>query len=409
MSDRVVVTGLGAVTPLGATAPETWAKLLAGAHGIRLLDDPAFTGLPVRIGAPVTADLTTRLDRKRARILNRASRFAVVAAREAWADAGLTGAGSADPHRVAVSLGTINPGAAELMTLDRVLATRGARHVSPHAISMIVPSSPASAVAMDLDVRGEARTVSSACASGTEAIAVALDRIRLGHVDVAIAGGTEGFLNPAAIAGLAAMRAMTPARSPERASRPFDRDRDGFVLGEGAGLLILESAGHARARGARVYCEVAGYGLSSDAFHMVAPRPDGAGVRIAVHKALADAGAEPADVVHVNAHATSTVLGDAVEAALLRDLFGHRPPVTAPKGALGHLQGAAGGVEAVIAALTVHHRVVPPTAGTRTVDDDVDLVLERARSLPEPGPAAVALSMSYGFGGHNAVLALRRP
>lgn len=420
---RVVVTGIGAVTPLGADAASTWHGLLSGATGSRELDGEEFGDLPIRIAAPATADPAEHFPRAQARTMNRCAQFAVLAAREAWADAGLPAPvrdsgqdtargperGTLLPERVGVSVGTIIGGAPVLVEADRTLRAKGPRYVSPHTTPMIVPSSAAAHIAIDRDARGEARTVVSACASGTEAIGQGIDRIREGRLDIVVAGGAEAVITPAIMAAFACMRAISPGPDGAgRAAKPFDRDRDGFVLGEGAGFLILEEEEHARARGAVVYCEAAGWGVSSDAHHMTAPRPDAAGITDALHKALADAEARPGEVVHVNAHATATPQGDTAEALALRTLFGdHTVPVTAPKGALGHLQGGAGGVEAVATVLSLHHRLIPPTAGLTTPEDGLglDIVTRTPRPLPEDGD--IALSNSFGFGGHNAVLAFR--
>ncbi|MFG2191784.1 beta-ketoacyl-[acyl-carrier-protein] synthase family protein [Streptomyces sp. NPDC048639] len=412
---RVVVTGVGAISPLGGDAATTWQGLLDGRSGLQRLDGEEFESLGVRIAAPAAVEPAERLPRARARTMSRSAQFAVLAAREAWADAGFAQdevtEGTLDARRVGVSIGTIIGGAPVMVDADRTLAERGQRHVSPHTAPMIVPSGAAAQVAIDTGARAEARTVVSACASGTEAIGQAIDRIRDGHADVMVAGGTEAVIIPAIMASFTSMRALSPGTDgPEKASRPFDTARDGFVVGEGAGLLVLESEDHARARGARIYCEAAGWGISADAFHMATPRPDAGGVIDALHKALDDAGAKPDEVMHINAHATATGSGDAAEALALRAVFGERPamPVTAPKGAMGHLQGAAGGVEAVAAVLTLHHGVVPPTVGCEEPDDSLglDVVTGAPRPLPESGD--VALSNSFGFGGHNAVLALRR-
>ncbi|MFF1274674.1 beta-ketoacyl-[acyl-carrier-protein] synthase family protein [Streptomyces marokkonensis] len=411
---RVVVTGLGAVTPLGVGTGELWQGLLEGRHGIRELADEEFDGLPVRVAGTVPVDPAGLLPRQAARRMNRAAQFAVLAAREAWADAGYAGGGTResglDPERVGVSLGSILGDASVLVGGDRRLRDRGPRGVSPLTTPMTVPSQAASQVSLDLHITGEARTVTSACASGTEAIGQAVDRIRYGRVDVALAGGAEAVVTPAIMASFAAMRALAEgdpsAGSP---SHPFAKDRDGFVNGEGAGVLVLESEEHARARGARIYCEAAGWGLSADAHHVAAPDPSGDGIALALRRAVRDAGGRPADVVHVNAHATATVDGDLAEARALRGVLGGRGvPVTALKGHLGHLQGAAGGVEAVAAVLTLHHGVVPPTVGCAEVDDAIGLDVVRGgpRALPDTGD--LVLSNSFGFGGHNAVLALRR-
>ncbi|MFZ4204426.1 beta-ketoacyl-[acyl-carrier-protein] synthase family protein [Streptomyces griseoincarnatus] len=412
---RVVVTGLGAVTPLGVGARELWDGLLEGRHGIRELTDPEFDGLPVRTAGTVPVDPASLLPRQAARRMNRAAQFAVLAAREAWTDAGYAAGGTResglDPERVGVSLGAILGDASVLVGGDRKLRERGARGVSPLTTPMTVPSQAASQVSLDLHATGEARTVTSACASGTEAIGQAVDRIRYGRVDVALAGGAEAVITPAIMASFAAMRALAEGDPSEGSpSRPFAKDRDGFVNGEGAGVLVLESEEHARARGARIYCEAAGWGLSADAYHVAAPDPSGDGIALALRRAVRDAGGEVADVVHVNAHATATVDGDLAEARALRGVLGggQGVPVTALKGHLGHLQGAAGGVEAVAAVLTLHHRMVPPTVGCGEVDDGIELDVVRDGPRPLPDGGDLVLSNSFGFGGHNAVLALRR-
>ncbi|MFC7309556.1 beta-ketoacyl-[acyl-carrier-protein] synthase family protein [Streptomyces monticola] len=412
---RVVVTGVGAVTPLGSDVPALWRSLLEGRSGARQLEGEEFDGLPVRIGAPAAVEPADLLPRAQARRMNRAAQLAVVAAREAWQDAGFTPAetteGMLSADRTGISMGTIIGGTPVMVDADRALRAKGPRGVPPLAAPMTVPSQAASQISMDLHITGEARTVTSACASGTEAIGAAIDRIRYGKLDVALAGGSEAVITPALMASFAAMRALSPRNDdPAGASRPFDKNRDGFVLGEGAGLFVLESEEHALARGARIYCEAAGHGLSADAHHIAAPDPTGAGVVRAVRRALDDVGAEPADVAHINAHATATVEGDLAEARALREVFGDvSVPVTALKGHFGHLQGAAGGVEAVAAALTLHHGVIPPTLGCENPDDAIglDVVTMAPRELA-PAGGDLVLSNSFGFGGHNAVLALRR-
>ena len=413
---RVVVTGLGAVTPLGVGVGELWQGLVDGRCGIRELEGEEFAELPVRVAGSVPVDPVGLLPRPQARRMNRAAQFAVLAAREAWQDAGFDVAGTAesglDPDRVGVSVGAILGDASVLVGGDRKLRDKGPRAVSPLTTPMTVPSQAASQVSLALHITGEARTVTSACASGTEAIGQAIDRIRYGHVDVALAGGAEAVVTPAIMASFAAMRALSThglgADGSASPSRPFAGDRDGFVNGEGAGLLVLEAEEHARARGARIYCEAAGWGLSADAHHMAAPDPSGRGVALALRRAVRDAGGHVVDVVHVNAHATATVDGDLAEASAVRAVLGRGVPVTALKGHLGHLQGAAGGVEAVATVLTLHHGLIPPTLGCEHQDDaiDLDVVTEAPRPLPALGD--LALSNSFGFGGHNAVLALRR-
>ncbi|WP_344006783.1 beta-ketoacyl-[acyl-carrier-protein] synthase family protein [Streptomyces thermocarboxydovorans] len=411
---RVVVTGLGAMTPLGAGTGELWQGLLEGRHGIRELEDEEFEGLPVRVAGTVPVDPARLLPRPVARRMNRAAQFAVLAAREAWADAGFAEGGTResglDPERVGVSLGAILGDASVLVGGDRKLRDKGPRSVSPLTTPMTVPSQAASQVSLDLHITGEARTVTSACASGTEAIGQAVDRIRFGRVEVALAGGAEAVVTPAIMASFAAMRALAEGDPAEGSpSRPFDRDRNGFVNGEGAGVLVLESEEHARARGARIYCEAAGWGLSADAHHVAAPDPSGAGIALALRRAVRDAGGHLGDVVHVNAHATATVDGDLAEARALQNVLGARNvPVSALKGHLGHLQGAAGGVEAVAAVLTLHHGVMPPTVGCAELDEEIELDVVRGAPRVLPAEGDLVLSNSFGFGGHNAVLALRR-
>ncbi|GHB63372.1 3-oxoacyl-[acyl-carrier-protein] synthase 2 [Streptomyces xanthochromogenes] len=413
---RVVVTGLGAVSPLGADVPELWQGLLEGRCGVSVMEGPGFDGLPVRLAARAAVDPAELLPRPLARRMNRSSQLALVAAREAWRDAGLdpggTVAGGLRPTRTGVSMGTIIGGAPVMVESRLALIARGPRAVSPHTTPMTVPSASAAQVSKDLDIRGEARTFVSACASGTEAIGQAVDAIRSGRLDLVVAGGTEAVITPEILAAFAAMRAVSRRNDqPEHASRPFDDARDGFVLGEGAGVLVLEDEEHARARGARIYCEAAGWGLSADAFHMAAPEPHGRGIEAALRSALADAGATPDDVAHVNAHATATVEGDRTEALALGRLFGSQIrdiPVTANKGALGHLQGGAGGVEAIASVLTLRDGLIPPTVGCDHPEEGLGLDIVRDTPRPLPPCGDLVLSDSFGFGGHNAVLALRR-
>jgi 3-oxoacyl-[acyl-carrier-protein] synthase II len=410
---RVVVTGLGAMTPLGVGVGELWQGLIEGRCGIRELAGEEFAELPVRIAGSVPVDPVSLLPRAQARRMNRSAQFAVLAAREAWQDAGLDPAGTAGSglaaERVGVSVGAILGDASVLVGGDRKLRDKGPRAVSPLTTPMTVPSQAASQVSLALHITGEARTVTSACASGTEAIGQAIDRIRYGHVDVALAGGAEAVVTPAIMASFAAMRALsTHPLGSTSPSRPFAGDRDGFVNGEGAGFLLLEAEEHARARGARIYCEAAGWGLSADAHHMAAPDPSGSGVALALRRAVKDAGAHVVDVMHVNAHATATVDGDLAEAGALRAVLGGSVPVTALKGHLGHLQGAAGGVEAVATVLTLHHGLIPPTIGCDEQDEAIDLDVVTKSPRPLPALGDLALSNSFGFGGHNAVLALRR-
>ena len=406
-ADSVVVTGLGASTPLGGDVDSTWDALLAGAGGARTLDEPWAEQLPVRIAAPAAIDPAAVLGRVAARRLDRSQQFALVAAREAWACAG---APDVQPERLAVVLPSGIGGVTTLLDAADTLAAKGARAVGPHTVPMLMPNGSAAVVALELSARAGVHAPVSACASGSEAIALALDLLRLDRADVVVCGGTEAAIHPLPLAGFASMRALSMRNEePEAASRPFDKGRDGFVLGEGAGVLVLERAEFAHARGARVFAELAGASLTSDAHHMAAPEPDGVGAGRALASALADAGAVPSDVVHVNPHATSTPLGDLAEARALRSVLGSAAseiPVSATKAATGHLLGAAGGVEAVLTVLALERGLAPPTRNLDDPDDEVglDVVRFEARPLTRPG---VALSTSFGFGGHNTALAFR--
>jgi len=404
---RIVVTGLGAVTPVGDDAPATWAALLAGRSGVALLTDDRYAEMPVRIAGTVKTDPAERLDRIEARTLDRGQRFALLAAREAWADAGSP---VVDPDRLAVVVGTGVGGAITMLDQWDVLREQGVRRVSPYVVPMLMPNGPAATVALELGARAQVRTPVSACASGADAIALALDLLRSGAADVVVAGGAEACIHPLPLAGFSQMRALSTRNDdPTAASRPFDAGRDGFVMGEGAGLLVLETEAHARARGARCYAELAGAGVTADAHHMTAPEPTGSGATRAMREALAAAEADVEAIGYVNGHATSTPVGDVAEAQAIRSVLGARAPgvpVSATKSMTGHLLGAAGGVEAVVTVLSVHERRVHPTINYDKPDEaiELDVVPEGARSVV----IDVALSNSFGFGGHNVCLAFRR-
>jgi 3-oxoacyl-[acyl-carrier-protein] synthase II len=404
---RVLVTGLGATTPLGGDVASTWTGLLDARSGVGRLDEEWAAGLPVRIAARAAVDPGEVLDRVEARTLDRSQQFALVAAREAWTDAGID---AVDPDRLAVVVASGIGGVLTLLAQYDILRERGARRVSPHTVPMLMPNGPAAAVGLALTARAGVHTPVSACASGAEAIALALDLLRAGRADVVVAGGTEAAIASLPIAGFAAMRALsTREDEPEAASRPYDKARDGFVLGEGAALLVLETEEHARDRGARVYAELAGAGISADAHHVAAPEPTGAGAARALALAMRDAGLQPADIVHVNAHATSTPLGDVAEARALRTALGevaNTVPVTATKSCTGHLLGAAGALEAAVTVLSLQNGVVPPTRNLDDPDDEVglDVVRIEPRALAQGG---AALSNSFGFGGHNVTLAFK--
>ncbi|WP_261568675.1 beta-ketoacyl-ACP synthase II [Frankia gtarii] len=399
---QVVVTGLGATTPLGGDVASTWEGLLAGRSGARRLTEEWIEQLPVQIGAPLATELP--LARVEARTLDRSQQMALVAAREAWADAGSP---EVDQERLAACVASGIGGVITLLTQHDVLREKGARRVSPHVVPMLMPNGPASTVGLEFKAKAGVHAPVSACASGSEAIALGLDIIRAGRADVVIAGGTEAAIAALPIAGFAQMQALSRRNdSPESASRPFDKARDGFVLGEGAAILVLEAAEHAAARGARVYGALAGAGISSDAYHVAAPDPTGAGAARAVRAALRSASLEPTDIVHINAHATSTPAGDLAEAVALRTALGDHidaVAVTSTKSMTGHLLGAAGALEAVVSILALRERIVPATRNLDALDDEIalDVVSIDNRKI---GTGA-ALSNSFGFGGHDVCLA----
>jgi 3-oxoacyl-[acyl-carrier-protein] synthase II len=414
---EVVVTGLGATTPLGGTVAETWAGLLAGRSGVVPLEADWAADFPAKIVARLAVEPTTVLERVEARRLDRVQQAALVAAREAWADAKLGPSGKeledridelqVDPERLAVVVGTGIGGALTMLGQDDVLEERGVRRVSPLTVPMLMPNGPAAALGLEFGARGGVHTPVSACASGAEAIALALDLIRAGRVDVVIAGGSESVVHPLPMAGFAQMRALSTRNDePAAASRPFDKGRDGFVLGEGAGILVLERADHAAARGARVHGVLAGAGVTSDGYHITAPEPEGRHAARAITAAIRDAGLTAADITHVNAHATSTQVGDIAEAKAIRASVGQHPVISAPKSMLGHLLGAAGAVEALITLLSVRDGIVPITRNLDDLDDEVELDVVRVSPREMPVPAAI--NDAFGFGGHNVALAIRR-
>jgi 3-oxoacyl-[acyl-carrier-protein] synthase II len=404
----VVVSGLGAITALGADAGATWAALLAGQSGIR--DEAAgwlaTPGLPVTIAGMMAADPADRLPPVRARRLDRSQQAALAAAAEAWADAGSP---EPDPDRLAVAIGTGVGGVHTLLRQDDILESAGVRRVSPRTIPMLMPNASAALLSIEYGAHAGAFTPVSACSSGAEALALGARLIRSGEADMVIAGGAEAVVEPIAVASFAQATALSRfSGDPASASRPFAAGRDGFVLGEGAAVLILESAEHAARRGARVRAVLAGAGVTSDAHHITAPDPTGAGQAAAMRKALAQAGLTPAGLGHVNAHATGTPVGDAAEAKAIGLALGRRLPVTAPKAALGHSFGAAGATEALLAVLSIEHGVIPPTRNLTeaTVDPELDLdVVTSPRHAPQPA----VLSNSFGFGGHNVSLLFTSP
>ncbi|GAA3428583.1 beta-ketoacyl-[acyl-carrier-protein] synthase family protein [Streptosporangium nondiastaticum] len=399
----VVVTGLGATTPVGGDVASAWAALLAGRSGIGPIEEEWADGLPVRIAGRLRVEPTEVLDRVQARRLDRCQQIALVAAREAWADAG---APETDPERLAVVVGTGVGGVLSTLAQDEVRRTTGARRVSPYTVPMLMPNGPAAVVSMEFGARAGAHTPVSACASGAEAIAMGLDLIRLGRADVVIAGGAEACVHPLTIAGFAQAKALSTRNdAPEEASRPFDAARDGFVLGEGAALVVLERAEFAAARGARAYAALAGAGVTSDAYHITAGDPEGQ--MRAIRAALSSAGLSPLDIDHVHAHATSTPPGDVTEARSIAEAIGTHPAVTATKSMTGHMCGAAGAMGAISAILSIRDGVV---LAVRNLDDlDPEVKLDVVMGDPRRGRVSAALANAFGFGGHNASLILTSP
>ncbi|MGY1623583.1 beta-ketoacyl-[acyl-carrier-protein] synthase family protein [Geodermatophilus sp. SYSU D00965] len=398
----VVVTGLGATTPLGGDVATTWEALLAGRSGVRRLDDDWVKQFPAQLAATLATDPAEQIDRVRARRLDRSQQVAVVAAEEAWRESGAADAGVA-PERVAVVFGTGIGGALTLLGQDDVLEEKGPKRVSPFTIPMLMPNGPAAAVGLAVGAKGGVHAPVSACASGAEAIRWGLDLIRFDRADVVLVGGAEAVVHPLPMAGFAAMRAMSTRNDePERASRPFDKARDGFVLGEGAAALVLERADNAEARGARVHARLAGAGATADGYDLVAPHPEGEGAGRAIAAAIRDAGLTPADIGHVNAHATSTPVGDTAEAAAIRSAIGEHVLVTATKSQTGHLLGAAGALESVFTILALREQVVPATANLDDPDDDAAVqALDIVRREPRRAQLSAAVNDSFGFGGHN--------
>ena len=407
-SQRVVVTGLGATTPVGGDVASTWSAMLAGRSGVKVLTEDWVDMLPVRIAAPVAVEPSEILPVPQTKRIDRSGQFALIAAREAWADAGSP---EVDPERMGVVIASGIGGVTTLLSAYDTLKERGARRVLPMTVPMLMPNGPAAVVGLELSARAGVHTPVSACASGAEAIAYAVDMIRSGRADVVTAGGTEAAIHALPLAGFAAMQALSTRNDePERASRPYDKGRDGFVLGEGAGVVVLETLEHARARGATIYGEVAGAGISADAHHIAQPDPVGAGAARAMAQAVKAAGATPADVVHINAHATSTPVGDVAEVAAIRRALGDASEgicVSSTKSVTGHLLGAAGAVEAIATILALHDRKAPPTANLDDLDDDVTLDVVRKEPRELPDGELLGLNNSFGFGGHNVALAFR--
>ncbi len=404
---RVVVTGLGATTPVGGDAPSTWQAMLAGRSGVAALTDDWAQRLPCQIAARAAVEPTTVIDRVQARKLDRCEMFALAAAREAWADAGSP---EVDPLRLGVVVASGIGGIGSVLAAYDTLKEKGWSRLSPFTVPMLMPNGSAGWISLELGARAGVHTPVSACASGAEAIGYGIDMIRSGRADVVLAGGTEAAIMELNIGAFAAMRALSLRNDePERASRPFDKGRDGFVLGEGAGMVILESESHAASRNARVYAVAAGAGYSADAHHIAQPDPDGAGAVLAIRRALENARVTAAQVTHVNAHATSTPAGDVVEAQAIAAALGDVAAsvvVSATKSMTGHLLGGAGAVESVAAIMALVDRTAPPTINLDDLEDDlgVEIAVKPTDLHPRGAEPMAVINNSFGFGGHNVAV-----
>jgi 3-oxoacyl-[acyl-carrier-protein] synthase II len=406
---RVVVTGLGVTTPIGGDVATTWSALLAGQSGVRLLTEDWRNLLPVHFAARVAIEPADQMERVEMRRLDRSEQFALIASREAWKDAGSPD--DIDKERLGVVIASGIGGVITLLDQFDVLKEKGARSVSPHTVPMLMPNGPAANVGLELQAKAGVHTPVSACASGAEAIGYAYEMIKNNRADIIVAGGVEAAIHQLPMAAFGQMKALsTRNENPAAASRPYDIDRDGFVLGEGGGVLILEEYESAKARGAKIYCEIAGQGLTSDGYHIAAPDPEGSGVQRAIKFALANSGLSTKDIVHLNAHATSTPAGDVAEANALRKALGadaDHVAVSATKSMTGHLLGGAGAIESVFIVKALQERLAPPTINIENLDPavTVDVVRDTPRALPAGDIAA--LNDSFGFGGHNVVLAFK--
>jgi 3-oxoacyl-[acyl-carrier-protein] synthase II len=406
---RVVVTGLGATTPIGGDVATTWKALLAGQSGVRLLTEDWRDLLPVHFAARVATEPADQMERVEMRRLDRSEQFALIASREAWKDAGSPD--EIDKERLGVVIASGIGGVITLLDQFTIFNEKGARSVSPHTVPMLMPNGPAANVGLELQAKAGVHTPVSACASGAEAIGYAYEMIKNNRADIIVAGGVEAAIHQLPMAAFGQMKALSTRNdNPAAASRPYDVDRDGFVLGEGGGVLILEEYESAKARGAKIYCEIAGQGLTSDGYHIAAPDPEGSGVQRAIKFALANSGLSTKDIVHLNAHATSTPAGDVAEANALRKALGadaDHVAVSATKSMTGHLLGGAGAIESVFIVKALQERLAPPTINIENLDPavTVDVVRDTPRALPAGDIAA--LNDSFGFGGHNVVLAFK--
>ena len=409
MKRRVVITGMGVITPLGHDLETLWSNLMAGKSGVSRIDSFDASEFPTRIAASIRDfDPERYIDKKDARRMDRFVHFAVAASKLALQDAGLDVRTGTDPERVGVYIGSGIGGLGTWEEQHKILLEKGPKRVSPFFIPMMIANMASGQVSMLTGAKGPNSTAVTACATGTHSIGDSFKLIQRGEADVMICGGAEATIRPTGMAGFCALRAMSTRNDePEKASRPFDADRDGFVMGEGSGILILEELEHARKRGARIYAEVIGYGMSGDAYHVTDPDPQGAAR--CMKNAIRDAGISPSEVDYINAHGTSTPIGDKSETAAIKMAFGdhaYKLAVSSTKSMTGHLLGAAGGVEAVITGLTIHHGMIPPTINLERPDPECDL--DYVPNRPRKADVRTAISNSFGFGGHNATIVLRK-
>lgn len=403
-----MITGMGVITPIGNGVEAFWDGLLAAKSGIHKITRFNVQGLPCQIAGEVDFSVSEHIEKRDARKMDRFSQFAVVAGRMAYADAALNG--NYDAERFGVIVGTGIGGMDTLVREAQVLAEKGPSRVSPFLIPMMIANMASGQVSIDLGLTGPMTAVVTACATGTNAIGDAYRIVQRGDADLMLAGGTEASIVPLALAGFSSMKALSTQNDLEgRASRPFDKNRDGFVMGEGAGLLVLEDLEHAKARDARIYAEIVGYGMGSDAYHITAPSPSGQGAARCMSQTMKSAGLKPEDVDYVNAHGTSTPANDLNETSAIKAALGDRAyeiPVSSVKSMIGHLLGAAGAVETAATALALYKQIVPPTINYEEPDPDCDL--DYVPNTPRNVEIQVALKNSFGFGGQNACLALRR-
>jgi len=408
MSREVVVTGMGMTTPVGGDVASNWTAIVAGQSGIGVIDQDWVADQPAKIAGIMTVDPTTVLDRVESRKMDRSQQAALVAAREAWSQAGTP---EVDPDRLGAVVATGIGGVTSLLSAYDTLLERGPSRISPHMVTMIMPNGPAAMVGLEVGARAGVHAPVSACASGAEAISYAARMIQTGRADVVIAGGTEAAIHPITMAGFAAMRALSTRNDdPTAASRPYDIDRDGFVMGEGAGIVVLESEEFARARGAQILGRYAGAGLTSDGHHIAQPDPEGAGATRAITEALRDSGLTAGDIAHVNAHATSTPQGDIAESVAIRRALGNATDsvyVAGTKSMTGHLLGGAGAIESIYTILALRDRVAPPTINLHQVDPAVELNVRGSGVTELPAGDIAAINNSFGFGGHDVAVIFR--